>query len=49
MKKRFGDLKKKTSIFAADHLKRPAILATLTVYSIVLRLYKIPEVKLSNM
>ena len=30
MKKRFGDLKK-TAIFVAGHLKRPAILATLTV------------------
>ena len=34
MKKRFGDLKK-TASFAADHLKRPAILVTLTVLEIL--------------
>ena len=33
MKKRFSDLKK-TAIFAAGHLKRSAILATLTVFAI---------------
>ena len=37
MKKRFCDLKK-TSIFAAGHLKRPAILATLTVYQICMKI-----------
>ena len=40
MKKRFGDLKK-TAIFAAGHLKRPAILATVVLENLVYIQYRL--------